>query len=132
MWRWTIMACLLGLAACDDGDGGGTEAQRSGIGDECTTTDECPTREDDMGVSLACLPFKGGYCGAEDCTADADCPAGSACVTHEGSNYCFLICDDKADCNARRPADAESNCVANLDFLDDRDGRKVCVPPSGG
>ena len=64
--------------------------------------------------------------------ADSDCPAGSACVTFEGSNYCFLVCADKPECNRYRPVEDESNCSANLEFLEDRAGRKVCVPPSGG
>lgn len=127
----TCLALALGLVACDDGDGG-SEAQNAGVGDSCSTVEDCPMREDDAGVALACLPFKGGYCGATGCAGDVDCPAGSACVTHEGANYCFLVCADKPQCNARRPADAEANCSANLDFTDDRQGRKVCVPPSSG
>lgn len=127
-----ILASLLCLTlpACDDGDGGGSEAQNKGVGDACETVDDCPSREDDAGVPLACLDFKGGYCGATGCAADADCPGGSACVTFEGANYCFLVCDDKPACNARRPAEDEANCSANLDFVEDRANRKVCVPPS--
>lgn len=107
----------------------------AGIGDECTIDDDCLTDadpDDDAGVSLTCLDFKGGYCGDRDCVSDGDCPAGSACVTHETRNYCFLVCADKPDCNSRRSAENEANCSANVEFTDGRSGRKVCVPPNGG
>lgn len=111
--------------ACDDDDGP-SEAIRSGVGDACDMTDECV--HDDQ----ECLTeFKGGYCGRRDCVNDADCPEGSACVIHGGSNYCFLICVDKPDCNVRRDPDDESNCSGSADFVDDSLNRKACVPPSG-
>lgn len=127
-WLMMLAACAF-MGACDDGDSG-SEAQRAGIGDECAANDECPLVDGEE--VLSCLPFRGGYCGADACMADEDCPAGSACVTHEGAQYCFLVCEDKVDCNGRRAEENASNCVANLDFLDDRAGRKVCVPPSSG
>jgi hypothetical protein len=110
-----------GLAACGDE----TEAQRKGVGAECATDDDCAE------TAPTCLDFKGGYCGVDDCTADADCPAGSACVTHsDGVNYCFLICDSKADCNVNRTVDNEANCASNVTFVETRTD-KACVPPSG-
>jgi hypothetical protein len=118
---------LLGAAACGDDDDGSTDAQRKGVGAACTDDMQCNDGQ-------SCLTqFKGGYCGLEDCTADVDCPAGSACVTHDdGVNYCFLICQEKVDCNgALRPAEVEANCSSNIDFVDDTTPRKACVPPSG-
>jgi hypothetical protein len=116
-----ILGGALGAAACGDE----TEAQRLGVGAECTTNDDCAA------TAPACLPFKGGYCGVDDCTADADCPSGSACVTHtDGVNYCFLICDAKADCNVDRTTDNEANCASNVTWVEDK-AEKACVPPSG-
>lgn len=123
---------LTGLMACDDDDGGGSEAQSAGVGDECRTSDDCLQHPDEEDLELSCLSFKGGYCGAVGCAADVDCPAGSACVSHDGAQYCFLVCANKVECNLRRPVDAEANCIASADFTDDKNGRKVCVPPSGG
>lgn len=66
-----------------------------------------------------------------DCTADAECPSGSACVTHtDGVNYCFLICSEKADCNVDRTAENEANCASNVTWVEDK-ADKACVPPSG-
>ena len=115
----TVGALALGLGAC------GNESDKLGVGAQCSSADDCNDGQ-------SCLSFKGGYCGDKDCMADSDCPAGSACVTFEGSNYCFLVCADKPECNRYRPVEDESNCSANLEFLEDRAGRKVCVPPSGG
>ena len=84
-----------------------------------------------MDIQLDCLPFKGGYCGLEGCTGDVDCPDGSACVMHEdGKNYCFRECTDKeVDWNRNRPT-CEANCVGSVTFVDPRDERKACEPPS--
>ncbi len=93
-------------------------------GNTCTSDDDCPDEQ-------TCLTeFKGGYCGAKDCSSDEDCPADTFCVAHEGTNYCFLACVEKVDCNANRPVEEESNCVANIEPVDDNDS-KACVPPSG-
>lgn len=103
----------------------GTAAQQSGVGRACGDDDDCA---DDQ----TCLDFAGGYCGLEDCDGDDDCPDGSACVAHtDGARYCFLVCIDKGECNAGRSADDEANCSANVEFVDDNDGLKACVPPSG-
>src|SRR4051812_36172283 len=64
-------------------------AIQSGVGAECTTAADCPNPPD-AGRLLQCLAFKGGYCGLEGCTGDADCPLGSGCVAHtDGKAYCF-------------------------------------------
>ena len=47
-------------------------------------------------------------------------------------NYCFLICNDKPDCNPNRTVDNESNCTSSIAFVDDANSRKVCNPPSAG
>ena len=103
----------------------GSPAQQAGIGSECGDDDDCP---DDQ----SCLDFAGGYCGLQDCSDDDDCPAGSACVDHDdGETYCFLICTDKAECNASRSASAESNCSSSITFVEEQQGGvKACVPPS--
>ncbi len=120
------MSFTLGAAASCGDDG--TEADLLGVGAECTSTDEC-----DAETMQECLPqFAGGYCGIEGCTADADCPEASACVAHDdGVNYCFRICEDKPDCNANRSVDNEANCSSSVVFVEDAQGRKACVPPSG-
>ena len=118
-------------AACgearDVGHGGdGGDALDQGVGSECS-------RHSDCNEDQTCLGFKGGYCGAVGCMLDVDCPSGSACVSLiDGNNYCFLICDDKEDCNVNRPADAEANCVSSIIFTDpDTSASKACEPPFG-
>jgi hypothetical protein len=125
-WFGSVALAVVVVAACGDGDGSGTEAQRRGVGAACTADEDCtePGQE--------CLDFKGGYCGVADCSSDEDCPSGSACVQHDdGERYCFLICTNKPQCNVTRPADAEANCVANIEFVDGPSTFKACVPPSG-
>jgi hypothetical protein len=119
-------ALLFSTFACGDDDG--SEAEQRGVGSECAVTDDC-TEE-----GQECLTqFTGGYCGVQNCTGDADCPDGSACVTEDDTNnYCFLICAEKPDCNRNRSVENESNCVSSLTFVDDDAGRKVCRPPYGG
>jgi hypothetical protein len=125
-----LALCLSALPACgsdDDDDQALTEAQRHGVGAACKADSDCFGGN----TKLVCLPFKGGYCGLEGCQASADCPAGSGCVTHDdGTNYCFLLCAEKPECNATRPVDIESNCSSNLTFADGSKGSKACVPPS--
>lgn len=126
--NWLAVAfALLGLAGCGDDDD--SEAERRGVGAECAVNDDCEEEGQE------CLTdFTGGYCGVADCTADADCPEGSACVTEDDGlgNFCFLVCLDKPECNDHRSVENESNCVSSLTFVDGADGRKVCRPPHGG
>ena len=105
-----------------------TEAIRRGVGAECTANSECSE------TGQVCLTeFKGGYCGVSGCAHDVDCPAGSACVTDDNqTNYCFLICADKPDCNPHRTLDNESSCTSSLTFVDGTMNRKVCRPPLSG
>jgi hypothetical protein len=118
------VALVAGLTVWACGDDDETEADRKGIGAQCTKDDECQTGQ-------KCLAFKGGYCGLTPCTGDADCPQASACVTHEGANYCFRICIDKAECNVNRTIGVnESNCSSNTTFVSGTMGRKACIPPS--
>lgn len=116
---WT--AAMLGTAGCGDG----SEADRKGVGAECAADEDC------LDTAPTCLDFKGGYCGVDDCTVDTDCPSGSGCVTHtDGVNYCFLICDTKANCNANRSVESEANCASNVTWVEAK-ASKACVPPSG-
>lgn len=120
------LSLVFSLGACgDDDDGGGTQADKLGVGAACAKNEDCTVE------GQICLPFKGGYCGIADCTADADCPQGSLCVAHtDGKNYCFRVCADKAECNYNRPVEVEANCSSNVTFVSGKKGSKACVPPS--
>lgn len=123
-----VAASILATACGDDDDDSyGSEAQRRGLGAGCAADDDCSE------PGQVCLPFKGGYCGRRDCTADMDCPDGSACVAHDdGVNYCFLICTDKSQCNVTRSLEDEANCSSNITFVQTANASyKACVPPSG-
>lgn len=120
---------LLALLSAGCGDDS-TEADRLGVGAECTASAECDTVDD---IELNCLTqFDGGYCGLEGCEGDQDCPEGSACVVDGNEQYCFRTCVDKPDCNQNRSEEDEANCVGSIEFVDPRDGRKACEPPSSG
>jgi len=89
------------------------------------------TSDCDTSLHEVCLTqFKGGYCGLEGCLHDTDCPANSACVTDNGSNYCFRTCSTKTDCNANRDAANEADCTSSITFVDGDSTLKACVPPS--
>src|SRR5690606_38075215 len=102
--HWTLCV-LLAVSGCGgDDDLPGTEAHHRGVGAACDRDTDCTE------PNQRCLPFKGGYCGVDGCTSDADCPLGSACVRHgDGVNYCFLLCHDKPECNIHRPPGREAN-----------------------
>lgn len=127
MKRFLLIGLLLtSLSAmgCGDDDNG-TEADKLGVGAQCTSNDDCT--EDGQSCLLQ---FKGGYCGVADCTTNADCPEGSGCITHDdGNNYCFMVCTDKSQCNTNRDAANESNCSGSVTWAD-TDLGKACVPPS--
>ena len=107
--------------------GCGSDADSLGVGAQCTGNDQC-----DPDTHQTCLMFKGGYCGIQGCTKDADCPDQSKCVMHDdGMNYCFRTCADKAECNANRDAANEANCSSSVTFVENNPGIKACVPPSG-
>src|SRR5262245_43690251 len=120
-----LLVAVSSLCACGDG----TEADRLGVGAECTSNDQC-----DVVTNQRCLTqFKGGYCGIQACAHDTDCPDVSACIAHtDGQNYCFRLCIDKPECNVNRSVVNESNCSSSVVFVDGTMGRKACVPPSGG
>lgn len=126
--RLILVFSALLLPACgDDDDEGLSPAQLHGVGAACDDDADCYVGE----TQLQCLPFKGGYCGLEGCRADDECPAGSLCVSHDdGSNYCFLSCVEKVECNYTRPAEEESNCSSNIVFADGKKSSKACVPPT--
>ena len=112
------------LVSCGDDS---TEADRQGIGAECSSNDQC--MEDQ-----SCLTtFAGGYCGKRDCAGDVDCPDGSKCVTHDdGVNYCFRRCTEKPECNENRHPENESNCSSSVTFVEPEANIKACIPPSSG
>ena len=117
----TVLVMLV-AGACGDDDG--TEADRLGVGAECTQDDDCLEGQ-------GCLALKGGYCGIEGCDLNEDCPESSVCVAYDnGNTYCFRTCAVKADCNRNRSADFESNCSSSVAFVEAGTQSKVCVPPS--
>jgi hypothetical protein len=119
---------LLAVAAMTFAFACGDDADDLGIGAQCTGNDQC-----DAETMQVCLQFKGGYCGLMGCATDADCPDLSACVMHDdGTNYCFRTCVDKAECNANRDVDNESNCSSSVTWVEpgNKNGIKACVPPS--
>jgi hypothetical protein len=132
-WLMTVAAAaLLGFGCGDDDDA--VAADRFGVGAECTRDAECAQSLVDGGVPARCLlQFKGGYCGLQNCMQHADCPDGSACVVHDdGARYCFRSCTEKAECNANRTPDNESNCSSTVTYVDANKALgKACVPPSG-
>jgi hypothetical protein len=126
---WKILAVVVslgafGLAGCSD------DADALGVGAECTSTENCDSGDDE--IKLTCLTtFKGGYCGIEGCTKNADCPESSICVTYDdGKNYCFRTCAEKAECNANRGAEVESNCSSSITRVEEGTA-KACIPSSG-
>jgi hypothetical protein len=135
MRQTIVMICVVSVLcgiSCADNDGPGTEADRIGVGASCVTDVDCPQPEDENAPRLVCLQdFSGGYCGLSNCTSNAACPYGSACVTHDnGINYCFRICINKAECNLRRDPAVPSNCSSNIEFVEPQTNIKACVPPS--
>lgn len=130
---WLVLA----LGACSDGGGPVVEADQVGVGAACSLDAECPAvqrdNSDGTPFALVCLDqFKGGYCGLQGCTANADCPDGAACVgMDDGEEYCFRQCTEKSECNENRPAESESNCSSSVAYLEPETQGKACVPPSG-
>lgn len=120
MIRFALIAMLAGACGSDGADA-------LGVGAQCTMSSDCNQKDG----TQTCLPFKGGYCGLQGCTHDADCPAASACIMHtDNVNYCFHTCADKTECNANRDPANEANCSSTATFVDGTMGRKACVPPN--
>ena len=116
---WFLGMLSMGALVWGCGDSSETEADRVGVGAECTDAGDCESEQED--VTLECLTqFAGGYCGLSDCEDDAGCPEGSACVRHDDGggpvNYCFRLCSDKPECNRHRSPENEANCSSNVDF----------------
>jgi hypothetical protein len=125
MRRLTAVRVLGLVAGLGLSCGGGSEADRKGVGAECMRPEDCLPGQ-------RCLAFKGGYCGIQGCQGDKDCPGGSACVTHaDSTNYCFRICLEKTECNRNRSVENEANCSSNVTFVDSGNGYKACIPPTG-
>lgn len=114
--------------ACGDDD---NAANDRFIGAECSVIADCDDDNEDTEPLDCLLEFAGGYCGDASCLGDVDCPDGSVCVEDVATNYCFLTCVNKSDCNDHRTVDNEANCSSNVVILDGTN-TKVCVPPSSG
>lgn len=122
-----VLSVTFTCAGCGADSRGGSEADQGGVGATCQSDTDCPTEG-----ARCLLEFSGGYCGLSGCRTRRDCPEGSACVSHDdGTTYCFLLCQEKVDCNTWRTPDTESNCVASVTFVDGTTASKACVPPSG-
>jgi hypothetical protein len=120
------LLCVLVLVICGCGSNQNA-ANQVGVGAQCGMTSDCTTSGE------VCLTeFKGGYCGLSGCLHDGDCPQGSACVTDNGTNFCFLVCGTKTDCNLHRSLENESDCTSSLPFVDGDANVKVCRPPDSG
>ncbi len=119
-----LMFTSIAASGCTSSE---SEAVKHGVGAACTKSADCTE------AGQTCLTnFKGGYCGVKDCKKNADCPAGSLCVTHTDKvNYCFLQCTDKTQCNTSRGADVAANCSSSITFAEPATQAKACVPPSG-
>lgn len=130
VWWFVALVGICSSVACGSNPpppygGGGSAADYHGVGAQCSSNADC------VEAGQTCLPFKGGYCGIEGCTSSTQCPNGSACVAYtDGHNYCFLICTDKSQCNLNRAPTVESNCSANITFVDNQKGAKACLPPT--
>jgi hypothetical protein len=124
----TLYALVVFFAVAIGCSSGPNEANRRGVGADCSATVHCSE------TGQVCLTeFNGGYCGISGCHHDTDCPQGSACVTDDNqTNYCFLVCAAKTDCNLNRTAADESDCTSSLTFVDGTMNRKVCRPPLSG
>lgn len=126
-----VTCCLSISLLVGCGDDEGSEADRLGVGAQCTTDADC----DQSTIAQVCLlQFKGGYCGVVNCSDSSDCPNPSACVAYDdGETYCFRSCSEKLECNANRAVDYESNCVSNVTYVGTEPAvGKSCVPPSSG
>ena len=127
---------LLGAVAGCGGDDS-TEADRIGVGAECTVDSSadppstCPVVE--MDIQLDCLTqFKGGYCGLEGCTGDVTARRGrpASPMTTARTTASEFVRTSRIATN--RSVENESNCVGSITFVDDRNERKACEPPSSG
>jgi hypothetical protein len=87
MGVWTIAAC-----GDDGGSVDGVGIDGDVVGGPCVDSSECA----DTSVCLDEGDFPGGTCTVA-CDEDADCPAGSLCISSEGG-VCLLPCDSKDDC----------------------------------
>jgi hypothetical protein len=120
------LGAAVSATSCGGGGGAGNEAIRHGVGAACSSNVDCTE------AGQTCLPFKGGYCGVQDCVDDAHCPQGAACVKYtDGKQYCFLLCIEKPDCNFSRPPELEANCSSSIEFVSGAKTSKVCLPPTG-
>jgi hypothetical protein len=81
-------------------------------------------------AGLDCLTaFDGGYCGHQDCTTNAGCPADSLCVQHEnGNNYCLRKCAGDTDCTLCRGSEVGASCRSDVTFVEAGTTGTVCVP----
>jgi hypothetical protein len=93
-----------------------------GVGSACASTEDCD-------ADLECLTgYRGGYCTQTGCTANADCPMGSACaVVDGGPNQCLRICTKESDCSLCRDPDVATACTADVPVVDDMTA-SLCVP----
>jgi hypothetical protein len=109
--------------------GGGSDNRKVCVPGDCGVGEACLTKADCNG-DLECLTdVDGGYCGKANCTANADCPNGSACVRmDETRSYCLRKCQGDSDCSFCRPWDDRTPCTDEVDYVEDGTPGRVCVP----
>lgn len=115
MSRFVTIVALSLVAACGSSDVG-TEGQV--VGASCTTSGGPSGSCAEGSKCVVDTDFPGGSC-VKDCTAQSDCPDGSACIQEDGG-ICVLECADAGDCR-----DAY-NCVEKS-TLNPAGSAKVCL-----
>jgi hypothetical protein len=109
--------------------GGGTENRKICVPGDCGVGASCVDATD-CDADLECLTaFNGGYCGRQNCSVNADCPANARCVRHaDGANYCFVSCVTEWDCSFCRGAALTTDCRTDATFAETGTTGSVCVP----
>ncbi len=100
--------------------GGTSDVGKEGkvIGGACVTSGGPSGSCADGSKCVVDADFPDGSC-AKDCTAQADCPDGAACIQENGG-ICVLECADASDCRDGY------NCVAKS-TLNPAGSAKVCL-----
>ncbi len=109
------VAVSLVAAACGSSDVG---KEGKVVGASCTTSGGPSGSCAEGSKCVVDTDFPGGSC-VKDCTAQADCPDGAACI-QENSGICVLECADASDCR-------EGYHCVEKSTLDPAGSAKVCL-----
>ena len=84
-------------------------------------------------LNLNCLKdtgFKGGYCAKTNCSADKDCPPGSACVgSAAGQKLCARSCEGFGDCTVSTDTQDVQDCRSRPKPTGNTCSR-ICINPT--